>query len=31
MKKVVTWYNLLRQYASLDFEEPEAEKDGEEK
>ena len=21
MKKVVTWYNLLKQYASLDFEE----------
>lgn len=22
MKKVVTWYNVLKQYASLDFEEP---------
>lgn len=23
MKKVVTWYNILKKYASLDFEEPE--------
>lgn len=23
MKKVVAWYNVLRQYASLDFEDPE--------
>ena len=27
MKKVVTWYNLLKKYASLDFEEP-AEEEG---
>lgn len=30
MKKVVSWYNVLRQYASLDFEEPSEDgKDGE--
>lgn len=27
MKKVVAWYNLLKQYASLDFEEPEKDAD----
>lgn len=27
MKKVVTWYNLLKQYASLDFEDPEKDAD----
>ena len=27
MKKVLTWYNLLKKYASLDFEEP-AEEEG---
>lgn len=31
MKKVVNWYNLLRQYASLDFEEPAEDAEGEEK
>ena len=27
MKKVVTWYNLLKKYASLDFEEPDGDED----
>ncbi len=27
MKKVVEWYNCLKEHASLDFEEPEAEED----
>lgn len=30
MKKVVQWYNLLKQYASLDFTDPEEEKKEEE-
>lgn len=30
MKKVVAWYNLLAQYASLEFEEPEKEADEQE-
>lgn len=25
MKKVVTWYNILKEYASLDFENPDKE------
>ena len=31
MKKVITWYNLLKQYASLDFVEEEQEEGAEEK
>ena len=27
MKKVLTWYNLLKKYASLDFEEPDGDED----
>ncbi len=30
MKKVVQWYNLLKEYASLDFEEPKGDADQEE-
>lgn len=30
MKKVVTWYNIIKEKASFDFEDPEADKEGNE-